>query len=306
MINIDQRSSAFLADACPIHGQRKLRLSAQADGLSPRHGFTLIELLVVISIIALLIGILLPALGQARETAKMSACLSNLKQVGVATFGYAAEYKGKLPPSDDGSSSVFKFNHLLNNYMGVSGTGFSTSEAARTNEVFVCPDAIESADPNSSDFLTYSAHPRMFINQSRAATAPPAYKLPFSQNLDLITRGSDIIMVFDGNQILDGATGSFKNNVNPEAFSIDSGAIGWASHLLGTFGRGANRNGTIIINANIDPPSQFAVANAANNIRGRHMSDTTAGILFADGHVASVRYDVDGTDLRQKNICSDQ
>ncbi len=53
--------------------------------------FTLIELLVVISIIALLIGILLPALAAAREAARGSACLSNVRQIGIAYYSYAAD-----------------------------------------------------------------------------------------------------------------------------------------------------------------------------------------------------------------------
>jgi prepilin-type N-terminal cleavage/methylation domain-containing protein/prepilin-type processing-associated H-X9-DG protein len=59
--------------------------------------FTLIELLVVISIIALLIAILLPALGQARKAANASACLSNQRQIGISYYTYAAENQEHFP-----------------------------------------------------------------------------------------------------------------------------------------------------------------------------------------------------------------
>src|SRR2546430_10780000 len=62
-----------------------------------KHAFTLVELLVVIGIIALLIAILLPVLGKAREASQKTACLSNLRQLGAVMQIYATENHDVIP-----------------------------------------------------------------------------------------------------------------------------------------------------------------------------------------------------------------
>jgi prepilin-type N-terminal cleavage/methylation domain-containing protein/prepilin-type processing-associated H-X9-DG protein len=76
--------------------QRKMRKQS-------KQGFTLVELLVVIGIIALLVSVLLPALGRAQRAARTTACLSNLRQIGMAFNMYINEYKGYIvfPAQDD-------------------------------------------------------------------------------------------------------------------------------------------------------------------------------------------------------------
>ena len=66
-----------------------------------RTGFTLIELLVVIAIIAVLMGILMPVLGRAREVAKRSVCSNQMRQMGIALSTYAQAYDFRLPYYDD-------------------------------------------------------------------------------------------------------------------------------------------------------------------------------------------------------------
>lgn len=67
--------------------------------MSKRQGFTLIELLVVIAIIAILAAILFPVFARAREKARQSSCLSNLKQIGLAVHMYAQDYDERFPLS---------------------------------------------------------------------------------------------------------------------------------------------------------------------------------------------------------------
>lgn len=69
--------------------------------------FTLIELLVVIAIIALLVSLLLPALGSAREASRAVKCVSQLRQIGLGVHMYANDYKSWTPPNYESISRVY-------------------------------------------------------------------------------------------------------------------------------------------------------------------------------------------------------
>src|ERR1043166_6659695 len=78
----------------------------------PRRGFTLIELLVVIGIIAVLVGLMLPALSRARESANRAACLSNLRQFGQAMIMYANQSRDCVPLGH--MADEFQWNYTAN------------------------------------------------------------------------------------------------------------------------------------------------------------------------------------------------
>lgn len=111
-----------------------------------RTGFTLIELLVVVAIIAILAGMLLPALARARDKSRSAVCQGNVRQLILAATMYDDDYRvypigwpGSIPPGKDGIPPIWY--RQLQPYLGKKAT-------VAGQGIFVCPSSLQKAQPD--------------------------------------------------------------------------------------------------------------------------------------------------------------
>jgi prepilin-type N-terminal cleavage/methylation domain-containing protein/prepilin-type processing-associated H-X9-DG protein len=138
----------------------------------PRKGFTLIELLVVISIIALLIALLLPALGAAKESARRTQCLANLKGLGLLTVGYISENRDFVPMASGYRAG--DGNHATDNAVPAWYVYFRDSNSL-PDAATLCP----SAGPGNRK---WDANTVMWVTETGFTNSHNWYKTDYSIN----------------------------------------------------------------------------------------------------------------------------
>ncbi|MBX3357103.1 MAG: prepilin-type N-terminal cleavage/methylation domain-containing protein [Phycisphaeraceae bacterium] len=150
-------------------------MNSRADGRgSAGAGFTLLEVLVVVAVIAVLVGVLLPALGQAREAGRAVVCLSNLRQIGIICQGYADENRGTGPAIGQPYAQPPNWALVVQQSAGMGGS--TPTELYSARGVLVCPtnDAEHGETLTRTYAMNATGHAGQPGDPDNYDTAPPA------------------------------------------------------------------------------------------------------------------------------------
>ncbi len=232
--------------------------------------FTLIELLVVIAIIAILAAILFPVFARARENARRTSCLSNLKQIGLGVIQYQQDYDETMP---------------MTNYGGNNGAGFFWMDGiqpyVKSTQLFTCPSRANTF--GGADYTQYVPRPtRGTLNQFGTYGLNDTYYDPTA-----------------GNPYVAGGVPHSGPAGKPIATQETPSTTIMAVETNATLGKASWGGGTVLsfkTEADADPacggvPCAYAGTFGFSTVRvvGPHFAGTN--VLYCDGHAKWGKFD---------------